>query len=140
VATCHALLDTLNRAGVATCIMAFGSYTSVIKPWNMSAAQGKRMVSSLREDGSTNDYFAIRVAHDLLHVRPETRKVLFVLTDGEGKVDAAKDQVETGERLGITTIGVGIELKVGNVYRNNVYVREIKDLGAASFKGIKLAA
>ena len=140
VATCHALLDTLGRAGVATCVMAFDSYTSVIKPWNMSIAQGKRAVSRLHECGSTNDYFAVRVAHEMLYARPEARKVLFVLTDGEGHKYETRKQVQSGERLGVTTIGVGIQLKVGDVYANNVFVKESKDLGTASFKGIKLAA
>ena len=140
VATCHALLDTLGRAGVATCVMAFDTYTSVIKPWSMSIAQGKRNVSRLKECGSTNDYFAVRVAHEMLYARPEARKVLFVLTDGEGHQDATRKQVQSGERLGVTTIGVGIQLKVGSVYANNVFVKESKDLGTASFKGIKLAA
>ena len=140
VATCNALLDTLSRAGVATCVMAFDTYTSVIKPWSMSVAQGKRLVSCLCECGSTNDYFAVRVAHEMLYQRPEARKVLFVLTDGEGKTFHTRQQVESGERLGITTIGVGIQLKVDKVYPNNVFVKESKDLGTASFKGIKLAA
>jgi hypothetical protein len=35
---------------------------------------------------------------------------------------------------------VGIQLQVGPVYPNNVFVKESKDLGTASFKGIKLAA
>lgn len=140
VATCHALLDTLGRAGVATCVMAFDSYTSVIKPWSMPIAQAKRNVSRLREGGSTNDYFAVRVAHEMLYARPEERKVLFVLTDGEGARDATRRQVQSGERLGVTTIGVGIQLQVGPVYPNNVFVKESKDLGTASFKGIKLAA
>ena len=140
VATCHALLDTLGRAGVATCVMAFDTYTSVVKPWGMSTVQGKRKVSCLHEGGSTNDYFAVRVAHEMLLVRPESRKVLFVLTDGEGNRTATRDQVESGERLGITTIGVGIQLKVDRVYPNSVFVKESKDLGTASFKGIKLAA
>ena len=89
---------------------------------------------------STNDYFAVRVAHEMLYARPEARKVLFVLTDGEGHKYETRKQVQSGERLGVTTIGVGIQLKVEDVYANNVFVKESKDLGTASFKGIKLAA
>ena len=124
VATCQSLLDTLGRAGVATCVLAFDTYTSIIKPWSMSVAQAKHKVSCLSECGSTNDYFAVRVAHEMLYARPEARKVLFVLTDGEGKTHQTRQQVESGEKLGITTIGIGIQLNVAKVYPNNVFVKE----------------
>ena len=65
---------------------------------------------------------------------------MFVITDGDGAKEDAKSQVEAGERLGITTIGVGIQYNVSDVYSNNVNVRTIEDLGSASFKQIKLAA
>jgi predicted transcriptional regulator len=72
--------------------------------------------------------------------RHEERKVMFVITDGDGHKAAAKHQAQVGERLGITTIGVGIQYNVSDVYSNNVHVKTIADLGSASFKQIKLAA
>jgi cobalamin biosynthesis protein CobT len=42
--------------------------------------------------------------------------------------------------LGVTTIGIGIGADVSWVYGQAVTVRDIADLGNASFKQIKLAA
>ena len=82
----------------------------------------------------------MRYAHKLLLNRPEQRKIAFVITDGEGNSPFVRAQIKTGERLGITTIGVGIELDVSRVYPQSVNVKDAADLGAVSFKQIKLAA
>ena len=140
VATCIAMMDTLTRAGVSVCVMAFSDNTSIVKPFGMPLAQGKKRVMRLRECGSTNDYYGVKVAHDVLRVRPEERKVLFVITDGDGDMIATHSQVAAGERLGITTIGVGVQLNVSGVYPNNIHVEDAADIGKASFKQIKLAA
>jgi len=63
-----------------------------------------------------------------------------VITDGQGRPDAVLQQVTSGNALGITTIGVGIKTDVSYVYGQAVTVRDIADLGNASFKQIKLAA
>jgi cobalamin biosynthesis protein CobT len=76
----------------------------------------------------------------LLIQRPENRKIVFVVTDGQGKPDAVRQQVTSGNALGITTIGVGIRTNVSSIYGQAVTVRDIADLGNASFKQIKLAA
>lgn len=138
--TSQALLDTLQRAQVATCMLAFGSFTSVIKPFTEHATKAKARIARVRTGGSTNDYFAVRYAHKLLMSRPEQRKLCFVITDGQGKPDLLRKQIATGENLGITTIGVGIELDVGFVYPQSVQVNNAADLAAVSFKQIKLAA
>ena len=64
----------------------------------------------------------------------------FSVTDGEGDTRETRQQVMSGERLGITTVGVGIQLDVSNVYPNNIKVADSNDLAGASFKQIKLAA
>jgi nitric oxide reductase activation protein len=140
VATCNALLDTLSRAGVKTAVVTFGDETSVLKPFSMNVAQAKKRIMQVASAGSTNDYFAVRYCHEMLLRRTEERKLLFVLTDGEGDTYETRQQVKSGERLGITTIGVGLQLDVSNVYDNNIHVENTADLGGASFKQIKLAA
>ncbi len=138
--TAQALIDTLQRSQVATCVLTFGSKTAVIKPFGEHATKAKSKVASLTNGGNTNDYFAVRYAHKLLLNRPEQRKIAFVITDGQGKPQFVREQCKVGERLGITTIGVGIELDVSGVYPQAVMVRDASDLGAVSFKQIKLAA
>jgi cobalamin biosynthesis protein CobT len=75
-----------------------------------------------------------------LHSRPESRKICFVITDGEGDISSTREQCESGTRLGITTIGVGIDLNVSHVYPQAVTVSDLADLGQVSFSKIKLAA
>lgn len=140
VKTTYALLDTMNKAGVATCVLAFGRFTSVLKPWNMPIPKIGDLLGKVKSEGSTNDYFAVRYAHEVLMSRPEVRKICFSITDGIGNTSRVRKQCESGERLGITTIGVGIGMPVNKAYPQNVTVWKSEDLGATSFEKIKLVA
>ena len=140
IQTASALLDTLTRAGVATCVLTYGDHTAVLKPWDMNYKKANALMTRIESGGGSNDYFAIRYGHGLLLQRTEERKVMFVITDGDGHRQYAREQAQRGERLGITTIGVGIQHNVSRVFENNVHVETIADLGSASFKQIKLAA
>jgi cobalamin biosynthesis protein CobT len=82
----------------------------------------------------------VNFAHGLLHRRTEQRKVCFVLTDGEGSPKATHDQCLSGSRLGITTIGIGIQENVSHVYPNAVRVDKLEDMGTVAFTKLKLAA
>jgi cobalamin biosynthesis protein CobT len=139
VECCAALLDSLDRAQVATMVLTFGTFTSVTKQWSDRKAKAIAALSKVEAHGGTNDFFAVRYAHKLLSQRPEQRKVCIVLSDGCGQVDATARQVQAGEALGITTIGIGIQSDVSQVYPQSVTVDNLSDLGAASFKQIKLA-
>jgi len=139
VECCAALLDTLDRAQVKTCVLSFGTVTSVVKDWTDRKAKGIEALSTVSASGGTNDFFAVRYAHKLLAQRPEERKVLIVLTDGCGQTQATSQQVHAGEAMGITTVGIGIRLDVSRVYPQSVRVNNVSDLGSASFKSIKLA-
>jgi hypothetical protein len=139
VLTTEALLETLHKSQVATAVVTFGSCASVLKPFELHPTKAQALLNRVNEGGGTNDYFAIRYAHKMLMGRPEERKLCFVITDGCGRVSAAREQVKVGERLGITTIGVGIGMDVSRVYPQCVNVNNIQELGAVSFKQIKLA-
>ena len=136
---CIALLDTLHRAQVQTAVLAFAQSTAVIKPFAMSHKRGVDALCRLTTRGSTNDYFAVRHAHNMLMNRPEQRKITFVLTDGFGKTSDTKTQVQVGNRMGITTIGIGIQHSVEGIYDQCVRVDEVSGLGRVSFNQIKLA-
>jgi Mg-chelatase subunit ChlD len=140
LATCRALLETLDAAGVKTAVVAFGSNVSVPKGFNRNVKSANARLGTVKSGGSTNDYVALRYSHQLLIQRPENRKIVFVVTDGQGNPDAVRQQVTSGNALGITTIGVGIRTNVSSIYGQAVTVRDIADLGNASFKQIKLAA
>ena len=138
--TTAAMLDTLNKAGVKTMVVTFGSYASVLKPFEMPVPRALERVARVGAGSNTNDYAALRFCHEMLHGRPESRKVVFVITDGCGEEYAVHQQCIAGANLGITTIGVGIALDVSDSYPVSVTVRDAANLGAVAFKQIKLAA
>jgi Mg-chelatase subunit ChlD len=140
VKTCAAMLDTLNKAGVKTMVVTFGSYASVLKPWEMPVPRALERIARIGSGQNTNDYGALRLCHEMLHSRPESRKVVFVITDGCGDEAAVREQCHAGVALGITTIGVGIALDVSDSYPVSVTVRNAANLGEVAFKQIKLAA
>lgn len=137
--TAEALLETLQKSQVATCVLTFGSQTAVLKPFGEHPVKALQKIASIRDGGGTNDYFAVRYAHKLLLSRPEQRKIAFVITDGIGRPDYVRKQCESGDRLGVTTIGIGIEQRVDGVYPQCVHVNDVSELGTVSFKQIKLS-
>ena len=137
------MLDTLDRAGVATSIVTFGSKVSMLKPFNMTKAKAMPLIERLDNGNDNSDSQALRYAHSLLLNRPEKRKVAFILADGgvdRNEEKRCKEQAVSGQRLGITTIGVGITADLSGMYPNNIIINDLKDLATASFKQIKLAA
>jgi cobalamin biosynthesis protein CobT len=140
VMACRALMETLDAAGVKTAVLCFGSALSVPKGFNKNVKKASTLLGTVKQGGSTNDYAALRYAHQMLAQRPERRKIAFVITDGYGSPSAVRQQVASGKALGVTTIGIGIGTDVSSIYGQAVTVRNIADLGNASFKQIKLAA
>ena len=140
VEVCYALLLTLGQAGVATSVVTFSGVVSVLKPWSMTYQKAKPMLEQLNANGGTNDYAALNFAHGMLYRRPEARKVCFVLTDGEGDPKGTRLQCESGARLGVTTIGIGIQQDVSHVYPNAVEIQKLEDMGTVAFTKLKLAA
>jgi Mg-chelatase subunit ChlD len=140
IATCRALLETLDAAGVKTAVLTFGTNIAVPKGFDRNVRMANARLNRVRAGGTTNDYTALRYAHQMLIQRTERRKIVFVITDGEGRPDAVRKQVTSGNALGVTTIGVGIKKFVDDIYGQAVTVHDIADLGNASFKQIKLAA
>ena len=138
--TCAALLETLSAAQVATALVTFDDYTSVLKPWNMNARKAITLLESIDGMGGSDDATALAHVHNMLYRRPEQRRLCFVLTDGQGDIAQAKAQVASAARLGVTTIGIGINADVSHVYPNHVQIDSLEDLGRVTFTKLKLAA
>jgi hypothetical protein len=136
----YALLDTLSKAGVTTSVVTFGCEVSLLKDFNIPYQRIKPLLERISAGGGTQDYVALSYAHSLLLNRQEERKVCFLLTDGIGKADACKEQALSGERLGITTIGIGIRSDLTHIYKNAVTIDKIEDMGTVAFDKLKLAA
>ena len=137
---CRALVDTLESAGVKVAVLAFGSSVFEVKPFDMNRRKANVLLGQMAPAGGTNDYSALRYAHQLLVKRTENRKLSFVITDGRGDPDAVRQQVKSGTAFGITTVGVGIRSDVSDIYTNAVTIHNAKEIGDVSFKQIKLAA
>ena len=137
------MLDTLDRAGVATSVVTFGTKVSMLKPWGMTVAKAMPLIARMRSGSDNSDSQALRYAHSLLLNRPEQRKVVFILADGGVEYNDQKrcmEQAKSGARLGITTVGVGIHADLSSMYPNNIIIKNLDELAGASFKQIKLAA
>jgi hypothetical protein len=130
------------QAGVDVAILGFDSSVYRVREFGSTPALKTRAtLERVTCNGSTNDWAAIRLAHDLLHRHHAARKVAFVLGDGDGKPVWAQQQVKAGNALGITTIGVGIGHDVRHVYgAGSVRVDRPGDLGTVAFKQMKAAA
>ena len=140
VQACRALVDTLESAGVKVAVVAFGSNVYEVKPFEMNRRKANVLLGQVMAAGGTNDYSALRYAHQMLVKRTENRKLSFVITDGRGDPPAVRQQVKSGTALGITTIGIGIKEDVSDIYTNAVEIHNAKEIGDVSFKQIKLAA
>jgi Mg-chelatase subunit ChlD len=141
IKTSLALLETLEKAQVKTCLMTFGDHASVQKGFDVPVKRILADMNRLCDGGGTADYDALRVAHGALYRRSEGRKVVFVITDGESNGDRAlREQIASGEALGITTIAIGICANVSRVYPKSITINDVDELGSVSFKQIKLAA
>ena len=138
--TCAALLETLSAAQVATALVTFDDFTSVLKPWAMNYRKAITLLESIDGLGGSDDATALMHVHNMLYRRPEQRRLCFVLTDGQGDIQQAKLQVASAARLGVTTIGIGINADVSHVYPNNVQIDSLEDLGRITFTKLKLAA
>lgn len=138
--TCAALLETLSAAQVATALVTFDDFTSVLKPWAMNYRKAITLLESIDGMGGSDDATALAHVHNMLYRRPEKRRLCFVLTDGQGDIHQAKAQVASAARLGVTTIGIGINADVSHVYPNNVQIDSLEDLGHVTFNKLKLAA
>ena len=138
--TAAALYETLHKAGVAVSVMSFNDEVAVPVPFGTPIAKAKQTISKIIDGGGTADYEAIRHAHTILLNRPESRKVVFALTDGDGHPFEARKQIAIGESLGITTVGIGIQENIKRVYANSIQINNLSQLAEASFKQIKLAA
>lgn len=86
-------------------------------------------------DNSTPDYSAISLSIDALAVRPEQRKILFILTDAEGYYKRHMDHLQTvADRLNVVIVAIGIHSQdVKKVFDNAETVNNLNDLASTSF-------
>lgn len=136
-----ALHAAATAAGASVAVDAFSIGTSPIVGWGAPTAKLATLITKINPNYNTNDYLAVRLAGDKLLARPEQRKILIVITDGNGDRERTAKHVASLERCGVTVIGVGIMLdsEMTDVYPSSISVKNLQDLASASFKHIKVA-
>jgi len=136
-----ALHAAATAAGASVAVDAFSIGTTPVVGWGAPTAKLAGLISKINPNYNTNDYQAVRLAGDKLLARPEQRKVLIVITDGNGDRERTSKHVAALERCGVTVIGIGILLdsEMTSVYPSSINVKNLQDLASASFKHIKVA-
>lgn len=132
-----ALLEVAESAQAQTLGAVFGDEVAVFKQWAEPVRRVAPLARRLSIAGGTNDAFSIRWVHDQLLRHPAPRKILVVLTDGVGDREQARDQIRAGERLGIRTIGIGIQFDIEQVYGvGSPNVGTLADLAKVAFRSV----
>ena len=136
-----ALHAAATAAGASVAVDAFSIATSPVVGWGVPTAKLATLITKINPNFTTNDYQAVRLAGDKLLARPEQRKILIVITDGNGDRERTAKHVAALERCGVTVIGIGIMLDsdMKDVYPSSISVKNLQDLASASFKHIKVA-
>jgi cobalamin biosynthesis protein CobT len=111
----------------------------VVQRFEEPVKQGLRRLPSIRGTGLTPLGEAMHLAARRVHPRPETRKILLVLTDGragcESRDDAAvrhaQHVAQRIENAGIELIGVGImDESLRAIVADTIVVHQLQDLPA----------
>lgn len=106
------------------------------KGFNQKLSERRHHIAAMvgRPDGGTPDGEGLMIAIKDVIARPEPNKIVMVLTDGMGDVQAIKSECAFAEQLGVDVIGVGIgETQVKRVYPISITARNVSELGKAMF-------
>lgn len=133
-------METLDQVGISFEIIGFSDAPSVHRQFNggMSASEKEDMIDEVSRymgNGATADADALKLAVDNMKKQFGERRVILLLTDGEGNINTTGQSMDEiigdAEDNGIEVIGIGIGegMKyVKEVYPNNIVVPEIDDL------------
>jgi Mg-chelatase subunit ChlD len=127
----RAALDA--QASVA--VGLFSTMAHTIVPFG-SGRRGLATISKIIDNGSTDDLIGTRHAIRELIARPEQRKVLLVMTDGQGNWESVRRVCTDAARVGIMTLGIGIGIDVSRTYPVSASVKSAADLGVTTFQAL----
>lgn len=107
------------------------------KQWGKTLQQSLATIGSISDfaSGGTPDYTALANAIDELAVRPEHRRILFIITDAEGYQRAHMEHLQKiADKVGVTIVAIGIQsYSVTRCFVNAVSVTDLSDLGKTAF-------
>jgi nitric oxide reductase activation protein len=105
-------------------------FIAPIKRFDETLRSAKGKLATPRAMDNTPDAQCIKLAADILRRRDASRRVMIVLTDGNGDYGHAvtKAAVQYAERAGVEMIGIGIERDVVSSYPTSIVVEDLSDL------------
>jgi hypothetical protein len=111
----------------------------VFKAFNQSYSKFKQCTASLyRTRGGTPEIAALQDALKLMSKRPEQRKLLIWIADGDGYSPRAIKAPQK-KYSGVTVVGIGIGVDLSIYFPHSVTVNTAADLAKASFKAVAKA-
>lgn len=142
LSACETIVAALEHAKVSWRVDAFDTEVNQIAGWSDGVSTLRANLRRTGSGGSTRDVLALNGAASELLSRPEQRKVILILTDGDGDNGPEHTRLATAriESLGVTVIGVGIGVDVSKSYTQYVNVQSVEELAVASLDKIKLCA
>jgi cobalamin biosynthesis protein CobT len=107
------------------------------KTWGESMQRAAAKLGSIAQwtGYSTPDYSALSVAIEDIAKRPESRKILFVLTDADAyTAEHIRHIDKMAVSQGITLVAVGIQSReVTEIFQNAANVENVSELASTSF-------
>lgn len=142
LSACETIVAALEHAKVSWRVDAFDAEVNQIAGWSDGVSTLRANLRRTESGGSTRDVLALNGSASELLSRPEQRKVILILTDGDGDNGPGHTRLATAriESLGVTVIGVGIGVDVSKSYTQYVNVQSVEELAVASLDKIKLCA
>ena len=142
LSACDTIVQALEHARVNWRVDAFDDEVNQIAGWSDGVSTLRANLRRTESGRSTRDVLALNGAASELLSRPEQRKVILILTDGDGDNGPGHTRLATAriESLGVTVIGVGIGVDVSKSYTQYVNVQSVEELAVASLDKIKLCA
>ncbi|MFA6002763.1 MAG: AAA family ATPase [Elusimicrobiota bacterium] len=132
------LIDSLTRLQIDVEVIGFGEKATVHKSFKdpFTTQTKDRLIAELQSSlgamGGTHDADALKLALDRISQQDGDRKLVFVVTDGDGNGPSKlADSLKLADIAGIQVMGVGVGAGMGYVktaYPNHAVVDNIDDL------------
>jgi cobalamin biosynthesis protein CobT len=135
----HGFTDTWmsSQHGVGGAYASFEKAAwTVYKGWNETAGTLTRRAGTLyNTEGGTPEVAAMQDALVNISARPEPRKIIIFIGDGNGYKAKAMKALQQ-KHQGVTVIGIGINVDLSKCFDHAVRVNKASDLATASFKAV----
>jgi cobalamin biosynthesis protein CobT len=106
------------------------------KTWAEPMRKASTKLGAIRfcAGSSTPDFSALSLTIDDIAAQPQTRKIIFLLTDADGYSAEQMEFLQSrAERAGVIIIAVGIGTTAVKMFKHHATVNKVEDLGSKAF-------